>query len=128
MSDKTTIVQWLRDGAAEASESPEDQAWANRMREAADEIERLRKCGGPALCTACANEWRRKHGLPEGDGPIKFPGPTNLGCPFCGGEVDPEGWLSSEEDPETGNALRRGPECMKCGATAPDIVTWNQRA
>lgn len=48
-------------------------------------------------------------------------------CPFCGGTVDPEGWLSSEEDPVTGDALERGPECMNCGATAPDLHTWNMR-
>jgi hypothetical protein len=42
----------------------------------------------------------------------------NLDCPFCGGKVDPEGWASSE---------KRGPECVECGATAPDMETWNRR-
>lgn len=51
----------------------------------------------------------------------------DLTCPFCGGEVDPEGWLGVEEDPITGDALRRGPECMTCGSTSPDMTTWNTR-
>ncbi len=51
----------------------------------------------------------------------------DLACPFCGGEVDPEGWLGCEEDPVTGDSLRRGPECMSCGSTAPDMHTWNSR-
>lgn len=38
------IIEWLRNGAAEAVEGiPEDQEWAARMREAADEIEMWRK-------------------------------------------------------------------------------------
>lgn len=41
-------------------------------------------------------------------------------CPFCGGEVDPEGWLRND-----GVA---GPECDTCGATAPSIGAWNARA
>lgn len=56
------------------------------------------------------------------------PDTTNRPCPFCGGEVDPEGNPGRDEDPETGDALVRGPECMTCGATAPDTATWNQRA
>lgn len=50
-----------------------------------------------------------------------------LPCPFCGGTADPEGWLSAEEDPVTGNALRRGPECNDCGATARSVEMWNKR-
>lgn len=41
-------------------------------------------------------------------------------CPFCGGEVDPTGWLR-------GDGLR-GPECDGCGATAPSMEVWEQRA
>ena len=37
----TPIVDWLLEGAAEASDRPEDQAWASRMREAAETIQRL---------------------------------------------------------------------------------------
>lgn len=44
---------------------------------------------------------------------------TKLNCPFCGGGVDPSGWLDGN-----GN---RGPECEMCGATAPDMETWNKR-
>jgi hypothetical protein len=47
-------------------------------------------------------------------------GSENKPCPFCGGEVDPEGWLDNE-----GN---RGPECWECGSLAPDMHTWNKRA
>ena len=49
-------------------------------------------------------------------------------CPFCGGsDVDPEGWLSEEEDPVTGDAVRRGPECLSCGATTRSFEAWNRR-
>lgn len=41
-------------------------------------------------------------------------------CPFCGGQVDPTGWLR-------GDGVR-GPECESCGATAPNIDLWNQAA
>lgn len=41
-------------------------------------------------------------------------------CPFCGGKVDPNGWLR-------GDGVR-GPECESCGATAPNIDLWNQAA
>jgi hypothetical protein len=41
-------------------------------------------------------------------------------CPFCGGEVDPTGWLR-------GDGVR-GPECDDCGATAPSMEVWEQRA
>jgi len=47
------------------------------------------------------------------------PEQDNKLCPFCGGIVDPEGWLDGE-----GN---RGPECEWCGATAPTIEIWNKR-
>ena len=40
-------------------------------------------------------------------------------CPFCGGTVDPTGWM--------GEGDLRGPECEGCGATAPDMETWNSR-
>ncbi len=40
-------------------------------------------------------------------------------CPFCGSNVDPEGWLCNDG--------RRGPECEGCGATATSIEMWNQR-
>lgn len=41
-------------------------------------------------------------------------------CPFCGGEVDPTGWLR-------GDGVR-GPECNDCGATAPSMEVWQRRA
>ena len=40
-------------------------------------------------------------------------------CPFCGGPVDPTGWKGQDD--------LRGPECEQCGATAPDMETWNSR-
>ena len=40
-------------------------------------------------------------------------------CPFCGGEVDPRGWLQ--------NGGVRGPECNGCGATAPNLSVWETR-
>jgi hypothetical protein len=43
----------------------------------------------------------------------------NLPCPFCGGDVDPEGWLNGDGE--------RGPECETCGATAPSLKRWNIR-
>lgn len=43
-----------------------------------------------------------------------------LPCPFCGGQVDPDGWLD-------GNG-KRGPECDECGATAESMDVWNSRA
>lgn len=42
-----------------------------------------------------------------------------LPCPFCGGEVDPHGWLDGY-----GN---EGPECEQCGATARSLDDWNRR-
>ncbi|HAB02481.1 MAG TPA: hypothetical protein DCE25_05950 [Pseudomonas sp.] len=41
----------------------------------------------------------------------------NAPCPFCGGQVDPEGWLRDDGV--------RGPECESCGATAPNLALWN---
>lgn len=40
-------------------------------------------------------------------------------CPFCGGAVDPQGWLNGMDE--------RGPECSKCGATAPSLAVWDKR-
>lgn len=46
-------------------------------------------------------------------------------CPFCGATekddsyVDAEGWLD--------NSGKRGPECLRCGATALTIKAWNTR-
>lgn len=40
-------------------------------------------------------------------------------CPFCGGTVDPQGWLRGDG--------KRGPECNDCGATAPSMEAWNKR-
>lgn len=40
-------------------------------------------------------------------------------CPFCGGECDPKGWLQN-------NGLK-GPECKRCGSTAPSIKIWEMR-
>jgi len=40
-------------------------------------------------------------------------------CPFCGGQVDPNGWLRNDGV--------RGPECEQCGATAESIEAWNTR-
>jgi hypothetical protein len=45
----------------------------------------------------------------------------NKKCPFCNGEVDPDGWLGNE-------GKTRGPECSDCGATAASIDDWNTRA
>ncbi|OZN69122.1 hypothetical protein CGQ12_23270 [Pseudomonas aeruginosa] len=41
-------------------------------------------------------------------------------CPFCGGEVDPTGWLRGDGT--------RGPECNYCGATARSMEAWQTRA
>ncbi|ELP1305232.1 hypothetical protein ACPTFP_09230 [Pseudomonas aeruginosa] len=41
-------------------------------------------------------------------------------CPFCGGEVDPTGWLRGDGT--------RGPECNHCGATARSMEAWQTRA
>lgn len=41
-------------------------------------------------------------------------------CPFCGGKVDPTGWLRGDG--------ARGPECEGCGSTAPSIEVWDQAA
>lgn len=40
-------------------------------------------------------------------------------CPFCGGKVDPTGWLTGYGE--------TGPECEECGATAPTLEIWNNR-
>ncbi len=51
-------------------------------------------------------------------------------CPFCGGSVDPKGWIGHKLDPDAPNGLGEeyfGPECESCGATAPDQETWNRR-
>ncbi|WP_400638380.1 DNA cytosine methyltransferase [Pseudomonas aeruginosa] len=40
-------------------------------------------------------------------------------CPFCGGEVDPTGWLRGDGT--------RGPECNDCGATARSMEAWQTR-
>ncbi|EMK3528673.1 hypothetical protein V8099_002877 [Pseudomonas aeruginosa] len=40
-------------------------------------------------------------------------------CPFCGGEVDPTGWLRGDGT--------RGPECNYCGATARSMEAWQTR-
>ncbi|HCF5915432.1 TPA: hypothetical protein NIH48_004877 [Pseudomonas aeruginosa] len=40
-------------------------------------------------------------------------------CPFCGGEVDPTGWLRGDG--------ARGPECNYCGATARSMEAWQTR-
>jgi hypothetical protein len=46
---------------------------------------------------------------------------NNKKCPFCSGEVDPDGWLGD-------GGKTRGPECSDCGATAGSIDDWNTRA
>lgn len=52
---------------------------------------------------------------------------TMLPCPFCGSfDVDPEGWLGTEEGGKEGE-FRRGPECMGCGATTVSVEAWNRR-
>jgi hypothetical protein len=43
-------------------------------------------------------------------------------CPFCGGKVDPDGWMGWHKGAET-----TGPECEGCGATAPTIEMWDTR-
>ena len=40
-------------------------------------------------------------------------------CPFCGGTVDPKGWLSD------GGLC--GPECEGCGCTACSVEEWQKR-
>lgn len=42
----------------------------------------------------------------------------NKPCPFCGGKVDPEGWLCNDG--------RTGPACDDCGASAPSMDMWNR--
>lgn len=37
-------------------------------------------------------------------------------CPFCGGKVDPTGWMCVDG--------AQGPECEGCGATAPSMEIW----
>lgn len=49
----------------------------------------------------------------------EWPNP-NLTCPFCGGPVDPTGWLRNDGV--------RGPECYNCGASAQSIEQWNTRS
>lgn len=40
-------------------------------------------------------------------------------CPFCGGtDIDPTGWVS---------AVRSGPACNDCNATADSVAAWNRR-
>lgn len=34
-------------------------------------------------------------------------------CPFCGGKIDPEGWIS---------LYHKGPECEDCGAPAQRLM------
>ncbi len=46
-----------------------------------------------------------------------------LPCPFCGGEVDPAGWLGHS----SAGVVTRGPECDGCGATTETIEAWNRR-
>jgi hypothetical protein len=46
-----------------------------------------------------------------------------LPCPFCGGQVDPLGWLGRDSKGE----ITRGPECEGCGATACSAEDWNRR-
>lgn len=46
-----------------------------------------------------------------------------LPCPFCGGTVDPKGWMGTDS---RGNRIQ-GPECEGCGATAPSLEVWNKR-
>lgn len=50
-------------------------------------------------------------------GDLPGSGSHNAKCPFCGGQVDPDGWLNG--------AGQRGPECESCGATAPNLMLWN---
>lgn len=58
--------------------------------------------------------------------------PMLVDCPFCGAvdmrsdenadvrmQIDPEGWLNGEG--------KRGPACIRCGATAPSAEVWNRR-
>lgn len=47
----------------------------------------------------------------------RYSNTENAPCPFCGGQVDPEGWLRGDG--------ARGPECESCGATAPHLALWN---
>lgn len=50
-------------------------------------------------------------------------GSSNSLCPFCGGTVDPTGWMGNDS---RGNRIQ-GPECNDCGATAPSLEVWNKR-
>ncbi len=68
---------------------------------------------------------------PSGDGSLVHPCPAHPAveqaggdvepapCPFCGGEVDPTGWLRGDG--------ARGPECNYCGATARSMEAWQTR-
>jgi hypothetical protein len=47
----------------------------------------------------------------------------NLPCPFCGGAVEPRGWLCEDE---IGGDVS-GPECDGCGATTITMDDWNRR-
>ncbi len=48
-----------------------------------------------------------------------MPDDANLSCPFCGGSVNPDGWLRNDGV--------RGPECNECGTTAPSLKVWNEQ-
>lgn len=50
-------------------------------------------------------------------------GKPNKPCPFCGGAVDPTGWMMKDEH----GVITHGPECEHCGATAPNMLAWNTR-
>lgn len=69
---------------------------------------------------------------PSGNGSLRHPCPAHPAsveqagrdvepapCPFCGGEVDPTGWLRGDGT--------RGPECNYCGATARSMEAWQTR-
>jgi hypothetical protein len=48
---------------------------------------------------------------------------AELPCPFCGGQVDPAGWLGQNN----AGVITSGPECDGCGATTETLEIWNKR-
>lgn len=44
---------------------------------------------------------------------------TNAVCPFCGGNCDPDGWMTTDK--------RTGPACDDCGGSTDTMERWNNR-
>lgn len=67
------------------------------------------RCGGPTLCSECADEWRRKHGMPVTQSPIVFPGPGTTQPILISARLYEElkDYLAMETDMQAGQLLRR---------------------